>query len=187
MRIGGLIRAHESVGRVFPDLDTALEWCEDALIAERITDEAALHSVDEWLAREFGSSELVARLLPYLELLEFDTGNYIFKQGSKADTLFFLHTGRVTILYTTPEGTELRLRSMVGRTILGEMGIYRTQPRTASVRADRRCVAYALSAEAIARMEVDDPSLAYALHKFIVRILASRLEFANREIAGLQS
>ncbi|MGB8363310.1 MAG: SulP family inorganic anion transporter [Rhizomicrobium sp.] len=187
LRIGGLIREHESVGRVFPDLDTALEWCEDALIAERITDEAALHSLDEWLAREFGSLELVARLLPYLELHEFETGNYIFKQGAKADTLFFLHTGRVTILYTTPEGTELRLRSMVGRTILGEMGIYRTQPRMASVRADRHCVAYALSAEAIARMEADDPSLAYALHKFIVRILASRLEFANREIAGLQS
>jgi hypothetical protein len=36
-------------------------------------------------------------------------------------------------------------------------------------------------------MEADTPLVAYAFHKFIVRILASRLEFANREIVGLQS
>jgi hypothetical protein len=34
-------------------------------------------------------------------------------------------------------------------------------------------------------MEAGDPSLAYAFHKFIVRILASRLDLANREAAAL--
>jgi hypothetical protein len=36
-------------------------------------------------------------------------------------------------------------------------------------------------------MEADDPALAYAFHKFIVRILAARLDFANREAAALQA
>jgi SulP family sulfate permease len=98
-----------------------------------------------------------------------------------------MHTGRVSILYETPQGGELRLRNMVGPTVLGEMGLYRSLPRGASVRVDRACVVYRLSSEALAYMEADTPSAAYAFHKFIVRVLASRLEFANREIVGLQS
>jgi CRP-like cAMP-binding protein len=84
-------------------------------------------------------------------------------------------------------GTELRLRSMAGQTVLGEMGLYRTHPRGASVRVDKASVVYRLSADALSVMEADDPTLAYAFHKFIVRILASRLEYANREAAALQS
>ena len=187
LQIAGLLRTQDSVATVFTDLDAALEWCEDSLIAERISTEAAMRSADEWLAREIGSRELVSRLVSYLELFEFNTDEYLFRQGDPADSLYFVYTGRVTVVLTMPEGPELRLRTMVAPTILGEMGLYRTQPRVASVRADQPCVAYRLSLGAMTQMEVDDPNLAYALHKFVVRILALRLEFANREIAGLHS
>ena len=36
------------------------------------------------------------------------------------------------------------------------------------------------------RMERDDPALAYAFHKLVIRTLATRLDFANREVAGLR-
>jgi len=36
-------------------------------------------------------------------------------------------------------------------------------------------------------MEQDDPTLAYAFHKLVIRTLAERLDFANRETASLQS
>jgi SulP family sulfate permease len=186
LRLGGLIRPDDSVVKLFPDLDAALEWCEDSLIAERISTEDALRSADEWLMHEVGNPELIVRLVSYLELQEFGAGDNIFEQGSEADALYLLYAGRVSILHTTAEGAELRLRSMIGPTVLGEMGLYRTQSRSATVRADNRCIAYRLSRGALAHMEEDDPILALAFHKFIVRILAARLEFANREIAGLQ-
>ncbi len=187
LRAGGLLGPQDKVGRLFPDLDAALEWCEENLIAERISREEALRSADEWLAREVGGAELLARLVSYLEQLEFQAGEYIFMQGDKADALYLIYTGRVSVLLQLPNGTELRLRSMAGQTVLGEMGLYRTHPRGASVRVDRACVVYRLSADALALMEADDPALAYAFHKFIVRILAARLEYANREAAALQS
>jgi len=90
------------------------------------------------------------------------------------------------VLFRTPEGTELRLRSMVGHTIVGEMGLYRTQPRGASVRADQLTVAYRMTRHALDQMEKDDPDLAYAFHKLVIRTLAARLDFANREVASLQ-
>ncbi len=187
LRSGGLLHPRDKVGKVFPDLDAALEWCEDSLLAERAGDDAAMRSADEWLAREIGGHELSDRLPPYLERLEFEAGDTLFAQGAAAEELFLLFAGRVTVLLKLPNGSELRLRTIAGPTVIGEMGLYRTQPRGASVRADAPCVLYRLSATALGAMEKDDPALAYAFHKFIVRILAERLELANRQAAEMHS
>lgn len=187
LRNGGLLDPKNKVSSLFSDLDAALEWCEDRLIAERISNDAAMRSADEWLTREIGSPELFVRLVSYLEQLEFKVGDYIFSQGDEADALFLIYTGRVSVILQTPNGATVRLRSMAGQTVLGEMGLYRTQPRGASVVVDKAAVVYRLSADALAVMEAEDPSLAYAFHKFIVRILASRLEYANREAAALHN
>jgi SulP family sulfate permease len=188
LRAGGLLGdGDNSTCRVFPNIDSALEWCEDKLLTEITTREEALGSADEWLAREIGSEPLFARLASYLEVVEYQPGDRLIQQGDAADSLYLLYAGRVTVLFRTPEGADLRLRSMVGHTIVGEMGLYRTLPRGASVRADQPTIAYRLSREAMTRMEQDDPTLAYAFHKLVIRTLAERLDFANREAASLQS
>jgi len=185
LRGGGLLQPGDRVGKVFADLDAALEWCEDALIAECVGDDAAMRSAEEWLSREIGGRDLFGRLASYLERMEIAAGETLFAQGAAAEELFLLYTGRVTVLLGLASGAELRLRSIAGPTVIGEMGLYRTQPRGASVRTDTACALFRLSAQALARMEADDPALAYAFHKFIVRILAERLELANRQAADM--
>jgi len=187
LRSGGLLQPNDRVGKLFADLDAALEWCEDALIAECVGDDAALRSADEWLSREIGGRALFERLASYLDRMEVAAGETLFAQGVAAEELFLLYTGRVTVLLGLANGAELRLRSIAGPTVIGEMGLYRTQPRGASVRADTACALYRLSDTALAKMEADDPALAYAFHKFIVRILAERLELANRQAADMHS
>lgn len=172
--------------RVFPNLDAALEWCEDKLLANALHGDEGLRSVEEWLKVELGEPDLVERLKDYLTLIELKPGDYVFQQGAPGDGLFLLASGRVTILFVTPDGHEVRLRSMLGHTLLGEMGLYRSMPRGASVLVDEPTVVYRLSKEAIERMEQEQPELAHAFHRFVVRMLASRLDFANREVAGLQ-
>jgi SulP family sulfate permease len=151
-----------------------------------MTREETLGSADEWLTRDIGSAPLFARLASYLKVVKYQPGDLLIQQGDAADSLYLLYAGRVTVLLRTPEGADLRLRSMVGRTIVGEMGLYRALPRGASVRADQPTIAYRLSLEAMTRMEHDDPTLAYAFHKMVIRTLAERLDFANREVASLQ-
>jgi hypothetical protein len=46
--------------------------------------------------------------------------------------------------------------------------------------------AYRLSRTAMQEMEQHDPELASAFHRFIVRMLAARVDFANRANAGLK-
>ena len=185
LRVSGILPA-DGVSQVYPNLDSALEWCEDQLLSELVRPEDALRSTEEWLASEIGSKELLARLLNRLEKVEYQAGAPVFTQGEQGDSLYLLYAGRVTVLYGTPEGTQLRLRSLVGHTVVGEMGLYRTMPRGASVRADVPTAAYRLSRTAMEGMEQHDPALASAFHRFIVRMLAARVDFANREIAGLQ-
>jgi SulP family sulfate permease len=188
LRAGGLLDDRDAAGcAIYPDIDSALEWCEEQLLAEIvITRVQAMESADEWLIREIGSSELFTRLLAYLEMIECKPGDFLIRQGDAGDSLYLLYAGRATVLYRAPNGTELRLRSMVGHALVGEMGVYRGLPRGASVRADQPTIAYRMSGEAMARMEQDDPALAYAFHKLVIRTLASRLDFANREVAGLR-
>jgi SulP family sulfate permease len=191
LRIGGFLVDGDPEAadrcKVFADLDAALEWCEDRVLEERMTREEALRSADDWLAREIGSIELFRKMVSYLEMIEYTPGETLFAQGDQSDSLNLLYTGRVTIVLHTAEGARIRLRSIVRHTIVGEMGLYRSIPRGASVVADQTTIAYRLSREALEQMEADNPTLAYAFHKFVIRTLASRLDFANRVIAGMQA
>lgn len=181
--VGG---ADDRLCHVFPNLDAALEWCEDRLLATSAAVEDGRRSTQEWLETELGGAALFERLAHYFDVLELQPGDFVFRQGQSGDSIFLLSSGRVTILFTTPDGQGVRLRSMVGHTLLGEMGLYRDMPRGASVLVDEPTVVYRFTKESIARMEREDSALAHAFHRFVVRILASRLDFANREVAGLQ-
>lgn len=182
---GGLLTQGANC-RVFPNLDAALEWCEDRLLASSGDLEEGRRSTDEWLKAELGGAERLERLKNYFAMIELQPGDFVFRQGDPGDSLFLLSSGRVTILFNAPDGQAVRLRSMLSHTLLGEMGLYRDMPRGASVLVDEPTVVYRFTTEAMARMEREEPALAHAFHRFVVRTLASRLDFANREVAGLQ-
>ena len=129
---------------------------------------------------------MLPRFVSYLDLIEYKAGDYLIRQGEAGDSLYLLFAGRATVLLRTAQGAEVRLRTMVGHTIVGEMGLYRALPRGASVRADQVTIAYRMSSEAMTKMEIEDPALAYAFHKLVIRTLAARLDYANREVAGLR-
>jgi SulP family sulfate permease len=187
LRKGGLLEeGDDPFCRVFPDLDAALEWSEELLLHAAETPDARARTTEEWLNAELGDDGLFDAFMSYLTIRELTVGELIFAQGETGDSLYLLSSGRVTILLRTPEGKELRLRSMLGHTLLGEMGVYRGAPRGASVVVDQPTVVYQLTHAAIRRMETENPQLAHAFHKFVVRTLASRLDFANREVAALQ-
>jgi SulP family sulfate permease len=58
-------------------------------------------------------------------------------------------------------------------------------PRTATVIAEEPSVIYRLTKKSFDAMQEKDPAAAVAFHKLIIRLLADRLEFANREISAL--
>jgi SulP family sulfate permease len=75
---------------------------------------------------------------------------------------------------------------MTGRTVIGEIGFYLGEPRSASVVADDPSIIHSLTRDGFGRMLREHPELASGLNAMIVRLLAERLTFANRLIDALQ-
>ncbi len=76
---------------------------------------------------------------------------------------------------------------MRGGTVLGEMGLYTRQPRSAAAAAEEPTCLYKLTFEAFNEIEKDDPALAAEFHKFVVKSLSERLARANTEVSALMS
>jgi sulfate permease, SulP family len=177
----GSARTHQ----VFGSRNEAVEWCEDMLLMYHEVGAASTHSFETWLESEFGGTVDFARIASYMERQELNHGEFLFRQGEPGDSVVLQASGSVAITIIDEHGRPIRLRRMVGHTVVGEMGFYRGVPRTASVVAEQPTVVYRLRRAAFDKMQEEDPTAAAALHKLIIRLLSDRLEFANREIAAL--
>jgi len=177
----GADRPHQ----VFGSRNEAIEWCEDMLLLYHEVGEASTHSFESWLHHEFDGLISFERIAQFMERQELDEGELLFKQGEASDSIVFQEAGCVAITINDEYGRSIRLRRMIGHTVMGEMGFYRDMPRTANVVAEAPTVVYKLTRESFDRMQEKDPVAAAALHKLIIRLLSDRLDFANREISAL--
>jgi SulP family sulfate permease len=74
---------------------------------------------------------------------------------------------------------------MGGGTVVGEIGLYLNQIRTATVYTTKPGVIYKLSETSLRAMEQNDPDVAAALHHWMVRLLAQRLSDNNQTLEAL--
>ena len=144
-------------------------------------------SFEEWLARELGRTTEAKDIEHYFKRHELQVGEALFEQGEPSDCVEILTSGCVTITRIDEQGRSIRLRRMVGQTVVGEMGFYRRVPRTADVVAEKVSVTYRLTRKSFENMRAQHPAAATAFDALIIRLLSDRVEFADREISALQS
>ncbi len=177
----------KSQHRAFSDLNHALAWCEDQLLAgtkvDSITDVA---NFELWLQHQLGPSVKSADLVAYLERKNVDTSQILYREGEPADTLDLVAAGHLSIDVADPEGSNLRVRRIATQTVVGEMGFFRQTPRSATVSSDGAAVLFTLTRGSLDRMRRERPELASAFDDFIMRVLADRLDFATRELAAIE-
>jgi SulP family sulfate permease len=107
------------------------------------------------------------------------------RQGDPTPGIFLIMSGRVTVLLEDSDGDEVRLRTLLEGTVLGEISLYRDEPCTATAVAETVCEVLHLTPESFAALCDEDPSLAADFHLFVVRTLAGRVSHANRAITAL--
>jgi SulP family sulfate permease len=182
---GGFAEDPDGGVRILPDLDRGVQWCEDRLLEEAgAPSSAAPPPLEEQLRASLGSVD-PSRLLPYLEAIEVDAGQTVMRQGEPSEGLYFLESGRLTVQLESPEGGRMRLRTMGPGTVVGEVTLYLGTTRTASVVAEVPSRLHRLSADALARMERGDPTVAAAVHRMFARLLAERLTDTLNEVEAL--
>ncbi len=125
-------------------------------------------------------------LWPYLEQIELSTGDHLITQGAPADSLYFVESGQVTAQLEYPERRPVRLETMGRGRVVGEIGFYLGQTRTAAVVADEPSTVYRLNQKALERMESEAPEAASALHRLIIHLLSERVNHLVSTVKALE-
>lgn len=170
---------------MFEDLDRAFEWIEDRLLEEaRSARPSEERSIEKLLAQHLEPGA-AGKLLASCEAISLAPGEPLFRRGDPGGALYFIERGSVSVLVHLGGGQLKRLRTCGAGTVVGEMALYTSQPRSADVVADGECRVLKLSAATLARLEVESPAVAHQLHRFVVKLLSSRLISANDEVRAL--
>jgi SulP family sulfate permease len=127
-------------------------------------------------------------VLKYLEPIQVDAGNFLIRQGDPPGAIYFIESGQVTAQFEFSDGQRqsIRLETMRGGHIVGEIGFYLNQPRTAAVVTDKPSTIYRLTREALSEMERDDPEAASLFHQLVIRLLSRRLGHLINTVNALQ-
>ena len=185
LKQGDCLEADDPFCHVFADLDRGLEWCEQQILTESNVSELEARSLSEHLKSGFSDPLQVERLMSRLESRLFAEGDYLFHQGDLFDGLYFVGSGQVSVVLDLGERQTKRIRTYTVGNTIGEMGLYRKTIRMASVVADKPSAVYFLSTESFEQIEASDPLLASNIHRFVVNLLAERLQHREQELKSL--
>lgn len=157
------------------DLDHGMAWCEDQILGAAAIPDASRSVPDK----------LLACLDRWLVDRTFMPGDRLMIQGDVAPGIFLIEAGVATVSLDSPTGPAVRLRTLHEGTVLGEISLYRGEVCTATVTADTKCEVKHLTPDAFAEMCRVDPETSAELHVFVARILAGRVDRANKTIRAL--
>ncbi|HIN90298.1 MAG TPA: cyclic nucleotide-binding domain-containing protein [Porticoccaceae bacterium] len=171
--------------RVYKEqLDTAVDWCERSILADLKIDpgehKLALADVLGRIAYEESDVKLLS---DFFVTENRKAGEYLFNEGDKGESLYFVGSGTVLVVLKALNQKERILRKYKSGAILGEMAIYTGENRTASVRIEEDAQLFRLDKEKLEEMSRKFPAFTAALHTYIVRVLAERLGRANRNLS----
>ncbi len=172
-----------------PDLDRALEGCEDALIAAEageISASAAGTRLDDFeILAELDAAErgiLGSRLVRR----SFAAGKTIIEEGTTADGLYLLLEGSVDVrVARVGEHGSTRLASIDAGNVFGELALLGGPRRTADVVASAKVTVQELKAADFTLLSNAQPAIRAKLVAAVARSLSERLRRANAVIRAL--
>ncbi len=168
------------------DMDRGIEWCEDQILAGLQTPSVAEASLPDTLAAIWTNRAGIEALLGHLQRWEVPAGEHLIRQGDEPDELFFIEAGQVTAQLEKPGSAPVRLETMQGGRVVGELGFFLGTRRNASVIADRPSVVYCLTRAAWDRIAKDDPEVAQTFNGLMLHLLGERVQHLTRVVDALQ-
>jgi glutaminase len=171
--------------RGFADLDLALEWCEDRLIAVALQGAGGVEAGEHPPAfAAFAGLDAagLASVGPMLKHVHYTRGETIIRAGDEAREMFLLKRGRVSVMLPGAEGTVRRLATFSAGMTFGEMALLDRAPRSAMIVADTAVECAVLTREDFDRLGTTHPAVKIQLLENLCLDLCGKLRKANREL-----
>lgn len=171
----------------FASLDRGIEWCEDRLLKEQGVDPHG-HSKPllDQLATILPGAENLDVLASFFEREEIAPGEYLIKQGEQSDCLYFIEHGQLTAQLEIRGRRPVRLETMGSGRVVGELGFYLGQDRTAAIVANKPSIVYRLTTANLRRMEQSEPLAASTLHRIVIHLLSERVTHLVKAVNALE-
>jgi CRP-like cAMP-binding protein len=118
--------------------------------------------------------------------MDVEAGQILMRTGDGAEDLFFIESGQVTAQLSRPGRAPIRLETTGSGNVVGEIGFYLGQARTADVISDERGTVYRLSLERLKDLESTNPEVASVLHQAVVHLLAERVVRLTHTVQALE-
>jgi SulP family sulfate permease len=186
LRKGGFVADSSDGATAYPDLDHGLERVENQILQIANEQQEQKLTLKEMFNELLPDAIQLKELFKFLEKKEIKTGDYLMHQGESPDNIYFIESGQVTAQLEYPNQPIVRLETMRGGHVIGEIGFYLGQSRTAAVIADESSTIYLLSSKSLAKMEKKSPAVASYFHQLIIQLLAERTTHLIRTVAALE-
>jgi len=175
----------DSLFTTFDDNDTALEWCENRLLAQKITvrpAEEIIEPVNYELFASLDADEL-ATVRGLLERRKFQRGEVIVQCGAPAGEMYFLARGCASATIPQNGGAKKRLGTFSSGMAFGEMAMLDRSPRSAEVMADTEVECDLLKLEDFERLGETHPGIKLILLRNLALRLTRNLRKRNQEFS----
>jgi len=171
----------DSVPEIHDGIDAVITAWDEKGLARMVT---TASTFETWLAQTFPSRAMAQQVIEYFELVTLQAGETLFSQGDPSDALYLVRSGRLSA-HTIVDGQEIKLLAILVGGAIGEMGLFRSVPRSSTIRAEQESVLMQLSRKRLEEMESHRPELAAALLRQFLRQLSNRLDRATSRAHAL--
>jgi glutaminase len=169
------------------DIDHAVEWCEQKLLASQFPlEEGEVALSAQSLCAGFSAEELDL-LESLLERRSYPQGSYLCREGEPAQALFFILSGQITLTAPLALKRSGRLTTLAAGSAFAETALLEAGTHSADMQAD---VPVSCAVLDYSRLEAERSSVAvqlrYKLVSNVARSLAHKLRQARLEIQSLR-
>jgi len=171
----------------FADLDLALEWSEEWLLARNGAGDvvaSVLPLAEHQLCRGL-DGDAVTTLARLLQRRTFAAGELIVRRGEAADRFYLLTGGKVSVTIDLPSGQPQRVATLSAGMTFGELAILSDDARTADVRADEPTECWTLEVGEFRRLGATRPDIKLVLLENLLRNASQTAVRLTREVAAL--
>ncbi|MEV0946437.1 glutaminase A [Rhodococcus sp. NPDC049939] len=175
-----------SAGRVYADLDSAVQWCEDILLDRHCSTDRQSPSVAvaEHPMLSSLSPEQLERFTDTLEIRTYPRGEYIVRRGDATRGLFLLLSGQVSTTITDQSGATHRIVTLSAGMSFGEMTTILGSRFLNDVRTDTPVTVALLTADLYDEMASVQPELKLALLERLASGAYEQLDLMLRSLLG---
>jgi len=173
--------------KFFEDLDFALEWVEDEILAEeKVVDDNKVLSLNEIELFTHFPEIALKTLAPFLIEKRYEKGQMIFKMNDDGDEIYFVRKGNVKIVLPLAGGGTHHLVTISKGSFFGDMVFLDKRKRSANAFAGDEVLLYELSRKKFDEVTVLHPEISGQFFEMLAFVIANRLRLSDIELKALQ-